>query len=82
MLVDTGWRPDPPPEPDPAPRRRPDVPWRALAWTALVVALFVAGLLTAGWPSVGLVYAALLVSFWRGSRMLTPHAGTMRDYSQ
>jgi hypothetical protein len=85
MLIDGGRRPDPPPDPEPEPtrrRERADVPWRALGWSAVVVALFVAGLLTAGWPSVGLVYAALIVTCWRGSRPILPRVGTMRDHVQ
>jgi hypothetical protein len=82
MLIDGGRRPDPPPEPAPARRPLPSVPWGALRWPAVVVALFAAGLLTAGWASVVLLYAVLIITCWRGSRPLLPRAGTMRDHVQ
>ena len=84
LLIDAGRRePEPPPPPPPRALWRPgDVEWRALRWPALMVALFLAGLLTAGWPSVGLIYATLVVACWRGSRLLAPHLVGMREHSQ
>lgn len=79
MFVEAGGRP---PDPPPGRPRRHSIPWQALRWPAVVLALFVASLLTSGWVGVAFVYAALFVACWRGARLLGPHAGTMKDYSQ
>jgi len=80
MLIDTReLPPDPPGE--------PGRPWwgfvlaRRLRWFAVVVALLVASYSTAGWLSLGFVYAALYLSVWRGLKLM-PTVGGVRDHFQ
>jgi hypothetical protein len=80
MLVESGaGRPD---RPEDEPARGREIPWSAIGWTAVVVWLLAASLVTTGIGSVALGWAALLVVGWRVSRMLGGDTGGMRDYKQ
>jgi len=80
MLIDTR---ELPPEPSREPRRprRGLELARRLRWFCVVVALLLASYATAGWLSIGFVYAALYLSVWRGLKLM-PTVGGIRDHFQ
>ena len=78
MLVDTR---EPEPEPKRSSRWRSARPLWRLRWFALVCVLLLWSLATSGWLSVGFVYVALVVSFWRGLRLM-PTTGGLSDHKQ
>ena len=80
-LIDTRPRWEPDPEPEPIRRRRPDVPWRALATIALVIALFVAASATRGIVAYGFLLAALTTIFLAVDRAFSYRLG-LTEYRQ
>lgn len=78
MLIDTGWRPS---GEDSGPERRRGVPWRALLWPALIVGMFVAGIVVSGWAGVALVYGAAFCGAWRATKAI-PDLRGLKDHRQ
>ncbi len=80
MLIDTR---DLPPEPagEPARPSRALAVLRKLRWFLVVCALLAVSYSTAGWLSLGFVYAALYLSVWRGLKLM-PTVGGVRDHFQ
>lgn len=65
------------------PRRRfalPAIPWRALAWIAAVVLMFVVSRTVGGWAGYVVLLLAVLVGSLRLDRQLGPPSRGLRDY--
>jgi hypothetical protein len=78
MLVDTR---DPPPRPRGGGREH----WLLavldvlLPWPVLIASLIAAALLLEDWIAVGCAWAAVVLSFWRLTKIF-PTVGSLRDY--
>ncbi len=58
------------------------MPWRALFWSAAIVALFAAFALIPSDIGILFGWAAVLLTGWRGSKLFSTPAGGMRNYHQ
>lgn len=58
------------------------MPWRALLWPAVIVALFAAYALMSGGLGILFGWAAVLTAGWRGSKLFVTPAGGMREHHQ
>lgn len=77
----SGW--GPPDDHAEPPRREfalPAIPWRALAWFALVVLMFAVSRTVGGWAGYVLILVAVLVGSLRLDRQLGPPSRGLRDY--
>ena len=77
MLVDTRDRFEEPSEPAGEPWILSLLDW-VLPWPALIVWLCAASRVLDGWPAVGCIYAAVVLTAWRGLRAL-PVDGLNQD---
>ena len=75
MLVDARW---PPPEPEPEPR---SVPWAAVGWPLLTVALLATGYLVPPLVAYACVIGALYCAVESFAR-LVPRTGGLREHKQ
>jgi hypothetical protein len=82
MFIESGaggpWEPDE----EPAGRGPIWIPWKLIGWSAVVLWLFAASLVTQGIVAAALAWIAVVVASWRGSRLLGSRTGGLRDYKQ
>jgi hypothetical protein len=69
MLIDTHLPPDDEGRPKGEPWPVTALAW-LLPWPALIVWLLAASRIVDGWAGVGLAFAAVIISAWRGLRAL------------